>query len=102
MLSKICRRRDEAGVRLADLCLPLWRVHLEVCPFVEGSKSSTFWRVSYHHEMVSRDVPASRCLNGDFETGLNDFRVYRAHEIQAFPYCPGGRQQFVNRSEVHG
>src|SRR5216117_1812039 len=52
--------------------------------------------------MVPGDIPTSGCLNGDFETGLDDLRVYRASQIQAFPHRPSGRQQFVNRGEVHG
>src|SRR5262245_6529842 len=52
--------------------------------------------------MVPRDVPASGCLNGNFETRLEDLRGYRTCEIQAFSHCPGGRQQLVNCGDVHG
>src|SRR4030095_859555 len=89
-------------VRLADLRLPLWRVHLEVCPFVEGGKISTFGFISHHDEVIAWDVPASWCLNSDFETRLDDLRCDSTCEIQAFPHCPGGRQQFIDRSKVHG
>src|SRR5262245_45657444 len=101
MLRKVCRRLDQAWVRLADLCLSLWGIRLEVCPFVEGSESSTFSCIGHHHEVIARDIPPSWCLNGDFETRLDDCRVYRASTIQAFPHRPGSRQQFVNRSKVH-
>jgi hypothetical protein len=101
MLSEIGRGLDQAGVRLADLRLPLWRIHLQVCPFVEGSKIGTFYCVGDHHEVIAGNVSTSRCLNGYFETRLDDRRVYRARQIQAFPHCPGGREQFVNRGEVH-
>src|SRR5262249_41999668 len=100
--SEIGRGLDQAWVRLADLRLPLRRIRLEVCPFIEGSKSSTFCCVGNHHEVIPWDVPASRCLNSNFETSLDDCRVYRTPEIQAFSYRPGGRQQFVNRGKVHG
>src|SRR5215831_10011778 len=102
MLREIRGRLDQAWVRLADLCLPLWRVHLEVCPLIEDSKSSTFGCIGDHHKVIAGNVATSGCLNGDFETRLDDCKVYRASQIQAFPYCPGGRQQFVDRGEVHG
>src|SRR5262249_17050700 len=95
-------RLDQAGVRLADLCLPLWGIHLEVCPLVEGSKSSTFSVIGDHHEMVPGGVPASRGLNGNFEARLDDLRDYSAGQIQSLPHCPSGRQEFVNRGKVHG
>src|SRR5262249_8664174 len=37
MLCEIGRRLDQAWVRLTDLCLSLWGICLEVCPFVESS-----------------------------------------------------------------
>ena len=102
MLSEIRGRIDQAGVRLSDLCLSLRRIHLQVCPFVESSKSGTFGGIGHHDEVIPGDVPSGRCLNGNFETRLDDLRVYRTRAIQAFPHCPGGREQFVNRGEVHG
>src|SRR5262245_14895580 len=97
MLSKIRGRLDQAWVRLANLCLPLWGIHLEVCPFVESSKSSPFGCIGDHHKVIPWDVPASRCLNSNFEARLDNLWVYRARQIQAFSHCSGGREQFVNR-----
>src|SRR5262245_37815935 len=102
MLRKIRRGLDQAWVRLANLRLPLWRVHLEVCPFVESSQSDTFSFIGDHYEMIAWDVPPSGCLNGDFETRLDDRRLYSTCEIQAFPHRPSSREQLVNRGEVHG
>src|SRR5262245_24075909 len=102
MLSEIRRGLDQAWVRLADLRLPLWRIHLEVCPLVEGSEISTFGFISDYHKVIAGNVSTSRCLNSNFEARLDDLRVYRARQIQTFPHCPGSRQQFVNRSEIHG
>src|SRR5262249_19460197 len=102
MLSEIRRGLDQAGVRLADLCLSLWGIRLEVCPFVESSKLSTFCCIGDHHKMVPGDVPASGCLNSNFETRLDDYRVYRTSQIEALPHRPGGREQCTNRGKVHG
>src|SRR2546430_2620299 len=72
-------------------------------PVCRGQREQYVWlHRCDHHEVIPWDVPTSGCLNGNFETGLDDLRVYRASQIQTFPHCTGGREQFINCGEVHG
>ena len=102
--SCICSARYVAesirrGSDSPHLLLPLRRVHLQVCPFVKRSKRGTFCGVGHHDKVIPGDVPSGRCLNGNFETRLDDRRVYRASTIQAFPHGTGRREQLVNSGE---
>ena len=69
---------------------------------VEVSQPCTLGRVSHHHEVVPRLIATGRCLNGDFETFLDDLGFDRTRQVQALAHRARRGKQLVNGRKVHG
>ena len=57
------------------------------CFSVEFRKASALGRVSYDDEVIPSDIAPSGRLNGNFETFLDDFRLYGTCQVKPFPDC---------------